>query len=62
MLTATLGGYYIFGFTGFIYGAALSGVGPLWYYLWLQKKRACLCSNTSVIKLQSSSESPLWPI
>jgi lipopolysaccharide exporter len=33
----SLGGYYLFGFQGFIYGFSLSGLPPLIYYLWLQK-------------------------
>lgn len=42
MVAASLSGYYLFGFIGFVYGAALSGLPPLIYYLWLQRKKGLL--------------------
>ena len=42
MFVASLTGYYFFGFMGFTYGAALSGLPPLIYYLWLQRKKGML--------------------
>jgi lipopolysaccharide exporter len=42
MLVASLSAYYFFGFLGFIYGVALSGLPPLIYYLWLQKAKGML--------------------
>ena len=39
MVAASLVGYRYFGFTGFVYGIALSGLPPLVYYLWLQAKK-----------------------
>ena len=42
MFGASLSGYYFFGFIGFVYGAALSGLPPLIYYLWLQRKKGML--------------------
>lgn len=38
MLVASLTGYYLFGFMGFVYGAALSALPPLIYYWGLQRK------------------------
>ena len=42
IFAASLIGYRIFGFMGFIYGIALSGLPPLIYYLWLQRKKGML--------------------
>ncbi len=42
MLVASLTGYYFFGFMGFVYGAALSALPPLIYYLRLQSKHGLL--------------------
>lgn len=41
-LAGSLTGYYLFGFSGFIYGMALSGLPPLSYYWWLQWRRGFL--------------------
>lgn len=38
-------GYYAFGFMGFIYGMALSGLPPLVYYLWLQRRLGYLMAK-----------------
>ena len=45
MATASLLGYYFFGFLGFVYGTALSGLPPLIYYLWLQKQKDMLIAR-----------------
>jgi lipopolysaccharide exporter len=42
MLIASLTGYYLFGFIGFTYGAALSAMPPLIYYWTLQRKHGLL--------------------
>ena len=42
LLVGSLAGYYFFGFMGFVYGAALSTLPPLIYYLRLQKKHGLL--------------------
>jgi O-antigen/teichoic acid export membrane protein len=45
MFAASLTGYYLFGFMGFVYGAALSALPPLIYYLWLQAKHGMLIAK-----------------
>jgi O-antigen/teichoic acid export membrane protein len=42
MVVASLTGYYFFGFMGFAYGVAVSGLPPLIYYLWLQNRKKIL--------------------
>ncbi len=42
MVVGTLAGYYCYGFTGFVYGAASNVLPALIYYLWLQKKKGLL--------------------
>ena len=42
MFVASLAGYKLFGLMGFVYGMALSGLPPLVYYLWLQRKKGLL--------------------
>jgi O-antigen/teichoic acid export membrane protein len=42
IVAGSLIGYYLAGFSGFVYGLALSGVPPLAYYWWLQKSRGLL--------------------
>ncbi len=39
IIIGSFAGYYLFGFLGFVYGLALSGVPPLIYYWWLQKSK-----------------------
>jgi O-antigen/teichoic acid export membrane protein len=51
MIAASLFGYYFFGFIGFAYGTALSGLPPLVYYLWLQRKKGMLIAKYEVYKL-----------
>jgi O-antigen/teichoic acid export membrane protein len=38
MVLGSILGYYAFGFLGFIYGMAMSGLPPLVYYFWLQHR------------------------
>jgi O-antigen/teichoic acid export membrane protein len=42
MIVGTVAGFYLAGFLGFIYGIALSGLAPLLYYLWLQRRKGLL--------------------
>lgn len=39
VVPASLGGYYFFGFDGFLYGVALNVLPALIYYVWLQRKK-----------------------
>lgn len=50
-VAGSLTGYYFFGFMGFVYGAALSGVPPLLYYLWLQWKKGLLMMRFELYKV-----------
>jgi lipopolysaccharide exporter len=51
LLSASLGGYMIFGFAGFVYGAALSGLPPLAYYLWVQHAKGFLITRYELYKV-----------
>ena len=51
IVTGSLLGYYFFGFLGFVYGIALSTLGPLAYYLWLQKKNGLLIARYELYKV-----------
>ena len=74
MLAASLTGYYFYGFMGFVYGVALSGLPPLLYYLWLQSqkrilivkyelyKAAFLCGVALIAYMGSSLLLIVWPI
>ncbi len=74
MLAASLTGYYFFGFMGFAYGVALSGLPPLIYYLWLQNqkrilivkyelyKAVFLCGVALIAYMGSSLLLIIWPI
>jgi len=42
MVVASLTGYYFYGFTGFVWGAASNVLPALIYYLWLQRKKRLL--------------------
>jgi O-antigen/teichoic acid export membrane protein len=42
MIVGTVTGYYLGGFMGFVYGAVMSGLPPLLYLLWLQRKKGYL--------------------
>ena len=41
-ICGSLAGYYLFGFMGFTYGAALNGLPPLVYFLWVQNRKGLL--------------------
>ena len=51
LLTASIAGVYLFGFLGFAYGAALSGLPPLVYYLWMQNRKGLLIVKFELYKL-----------
>lgn len=51
VVAGTLTGYYVAGFTGFVYGAALSGLPPLFYYLWLQRRKGFLIAKYELYKM-----------
>lgn len=51
LLAASLIGYHFFGFIGFVYGIASSGLPPLLYYLALQKKKGFLIARYEVYKV-----------
>ena len=51
MFTASLAGYFLFGFTGFIYGAALAGLPPLLYYYQLQRRKGFLIVRYEFFKV-----------
>jgi lipopolysaccharide exporter len=51
IVLASLLGYYYFGFSGFVYGIALSGLPPLAYYLWLQKSKGMLIVKYELYKV-----------
>jgi O-antigen/teichoic acid export membrane protein len=51
LISASLIGYHFFGFMGFTYGAALSGLPPLIYYLWLQEQKGMLIAKYELYRL-----------
>jgi lipopolysaccharide exporter len=51
LVLGSIGGYYAFGFLGFVYGIALSGIPSLVYYLWLQNKKGFLIVKYELCKL-----------
>jgi len=51
LIGGSLGGYYLFGFLGFVYGAALSGLPPLAYYWFLQRRRGFLIARYEILKV-----------
>jgi O-antigen/teichoic acid export membrane protein len=51
LLIASFAGYYLFGLLGFAYGAALSGLPPLIYYLWLQRRKGMLAPRYELYKI-----------
>ncbi|HUZ33517.1 MAG TPA: oligosaccharide flippase family protein [Xanthobacteraceae bacterium] len=48
---ASLVGYRLFGFLGFVYGTALSGMAPLAYYWWLQRRNKMMILKYEAYKL-----------
>jgi len=73
MFGGSMAGYYLHGFMGFVYGAALSGLPPLIYYLWLQRRKGMLIVRYELYKvafvlsialaayLASALITTLWP-
>jgi lipopolysaccharide exporter len=51
MVAGSVGGYELFGFTGFVYGMSLSGLPTLGYYLWLQRRKGLLVMRYELYKL-----------
>lgn len=51
MIGGSLVGFHYFGFTGFVYGIALSGLPPLVYYIWLQAKKGLVIAKFEFYKL-----------
>ena len=51
IVLGSLIGYYFLGFLGFIYGLSLSGLPPLFYYLWLQKSKGMLIVKYELYKM-----------
>lgn len=51
MVFGSIIGYFAFGFLGFIYGMALSGLPPLVYYFWLQRRLGFLIAKYEYYKV-----------
>jgi lipopolysaccharide exporter len=51
VVAGTLAGYYLAGFMGFVYGAVLSVLPQLLYYLWLQRRKGYLMVGYEAYKL-----------
>jgi O-antigen/teichoic acid export membrane protein len=51
VVPASLGGYYLFGFNGFLYGVALNVLPALLYYLWLQRRKNLQIASYEVGKV-----------
>jgi lipopolysaccharide exporter len=51
IILGSLVGYYFLGFLGFVYGLSLSGLPPLFYYLWLQKSKGMLIVKYELYKV-----------
>jgi O-antigen/teichoic acid export membrane protein len=51
LLTGSLVGYFFFGFLGFVYGVALSGLPPLLYYWWLQRSKGFMILRYEAYKV-----------
>lgn len=50
-VVAAFAGYYMFGFMGFVYGTALSGLAPLLYFLWRLKRQGLLIVRYEAYRL-----------
>lgn len=48
---ASIAGYYLYGFMGFTYGVALTGLPALAYYWWLQKRKGMLIARYEIYKV-----------
>jgi lipopolysaccharide exporter len=55
LVVLSLSGYALYGFTGFAYGTALSGLPPLLYYLWLQRAKGFLVARYEIYKVAFAS-------
>jgi O-antigen/teichoic acid export membrane protein len=51
LVAGSLAGYYAFGFLGFVYGVALSGLPPMLYYLWLQRSKGFMIGRYEAYKI-----------
>ncbi len=51
MPLTSFAGYMLWGFMGFTYGIALSGLTPFLYYLWLQKRKGLLIGRYEVYRV-----------
>jgi O-antigen/teichoic acid export membrane protein len=51
MIVGTVAGYYLGGFMGFVYGGVLSGLPPLIYLLWLQRRKGFLMLKYEMYKV-----------
>lgn len=51
VIPGTLLGYHFWGFTGFLYAAALQTVPSLLYFLWLQQRRRLIILRYEGMKL-----------
>jgi lipopolysaccharide exporter len=51
IVIGSLVGYYFLGFLGFVYGISLSGLPPLFYYLWLQNSKGMLMAKYELYKV-----------
>jgi O-antigen/teichoic acid export membrane protein len=51
IILGSLLGYYFWGFLGFMYGLALSGLPPVIYYLWLQRSKGMLIVKYELYKI-----------
>jgi hypothetical protein len=51
MIIGALAGYHLAGFMGFVYGMVLSGLPPLLYLWWLQRRKGFLMVRYELYKL-----------
>ena len=51
MVVGSLAGYRYYGFAGFVYGIALSGLPPLVYYWWLQARKGLVIAKYELYKV-----------
>ena len=51
LFAGSMTGYYLFGFMGFVYGVALSGLPPMLYYLWLQRSKGFMIVRYELYKV-----------
>lgn len=51
LFAAALIGYKLFGLLGFVYGLSLSGLPPLLYYFWLQRRKGMMVVRYEIYKV-----------